>query len=260
MSSPYGDVLKQPWPSGCFPTSHATPSRQSPRPLSYSQDRRTTDGQLDKPKHLPPFNTFPMATAVATKPLNVLISGSGIAGSVFVYWLLKAQPKASITIVERAPSPRLTGASVDIRSSAVDIIKWMGMEQEIRNNCTGEEGMSWVDTHGKSFATFRSTGSTDFQSMTSEYEIHRGALASIFLRPSEDKIKMIFDETVDHFSQRDDGKVDVSFTKSKDTTTYDLLVAADGLSSRIRGQMLNAKSREQIHVSHPYKTLLYIPR
>ncbi|KAK5175755.1 uncharacterized protein LTR77_000895 [Saxophila tyrrhenica] len=184
---------------------------------------------------------------MAAEPLNVLVSGSGIAGSVFAFWLLKAQPKANVTIVERAPSPRLTGASVDIRSSAVDIIKWMGMEPEIRANSTGEEGMAWVDTNGKPFATFRSTGRTDYQSMTSEYEIHRGTLAKIFLTPSEDKIKMIFAETVDHYTQCDDGKVDVTFTKSKDTKTYDLLVAADGLSSRIRGQMLNTKPREQIH-------------
>jgi 2-polyprenyl-6-methoxyphenol hydroxylase-like FAD-dependent oxidoreductase len=68
--------------------------------------------------------------------LNILISGSGIAGSVYAFWLLRAYPNANITIVERDPSLRLTGASVDIRSSAVDIIKWMGAEQEIRTQTT----------------------------------------------------------------------------------------------------------------------------
>jgi hypothetical protein len=43
---------------------------------------------------------------------KILISGSGIAGSSFAHFLLKAYPKANITIVERAPSLRLTGASV----------------------------------------------------------------------------------------------------------------------------------------------------
>lgn len=43
---------------------------------------------------------------------KVLISGSGIAGSVFAFCLLRAFPKANITIVERAPGLRLTGASV----------------------------------------------------------------------------------------------------------------------------------------------------
>lgn len=72
---------------------------------------------------------------------KVLISGSGIAGGVFAHWLLRACPKAQITIVERDAAMRLTGASVDIRSNAVDIIKAMGAEPEIRKQSTKEEGM-----------------------------------------------------------------------------------------------------------------------
>jgi 2-polyprenyl-6-methoxyphenol hydroxylase-like FAD-dependent oxidoreductase len=80
---------------------------------------------------------------------KVLISGSGIAGSVFAFCLLRAYPKAHITIVERAPSLRLTGASVDIRSNAVDIIKWAGVEPQIREASTKETGMSFVNTDGR---------------------------------------------------------------------------------------------------------------
>jgi 2-polyprenyl-6-methoxyphenol hydroxylase-like FAD-dependent oxidoreductase len=80
---------------------------------------------------------------------KVLISGSGIAGSVFAFALLRAYPKANITIVERAPSLRLTGASVDIRSNAVDIIKWAGVEQQIRDASTKEAGMSFVNSDGR---------------------------------------------------------------------------------------------------------------
>lgn len=177
---------------------------------------------------------------------KILISGSGIAGSVLAYWLLRAYPKANITIVERSPSLRLTGASVDIRSSAVDIIKWMKSEEEIRKHTTNEEGMQWVDAKGKPFATLLATGRTDIQSFTSEFEIFRGALANIFIKPSLDKIKLIFDETVDKYDQHDDGVV-VTFTNGKKPEKYDLLVAADGLGSKIRGHMLNTKPREQVH-------------
>ena len=58
-------------------------------------------------------------------------------------------------------------------------------------------------------------------------------------------MKLIFDESVESFEQRDGG-VSVTFAKNKEVKTYDLLVAADGLGSRIRGQMLNSKPREQI--------------
>jgi len=178
--------------------------------------------------------------------LNILISGSGIAGSVFAFWLLRAYPNANITIVERDPSLRLTGASVDIRSSAVDIIKLMGAEQEIRKQSTNEEGIQFVEANGNPVATLRATGRSDIQSVTSEFEIFRGALANIFIDPIIKQVKLIFDESVDHFEQREDG-VAVTFAKSKEVKTYDLLVAADGFGSKIRGMMLNSKPQEQIY-------------
>src|SRR3954452_3120131 len=108
---------------------------------------------------------------MSTTPPNVLISGSGIAGSVFAFCLLRAYPSANITIVERDPALRLTGASVDIRSSAVDIIKWMKLEQEIRDQTTKEEGIQFVKSNGRGVATLRASGRTDVQSITSEFEI-----------------------------------------------------------------------------------------
>jgi len=178
--------------------------------------------------------------------LNILISGSGIAGSVFASWLLRAYPNANITIVERDPSLRLTGASVDIRSSAVDIIKWMGAEEEIRKQATNEEGMQILDANGKVAATLRATGRSDIQSFTSEFEIFRGALAKIFIDPIMKQVKLILDESVDHYDQHDDGVV-VTFAKSKEVKKFDLLVAADGFGSRIRGMMLDTKPEEQIY-------------
>jgi 2-polyprenyl-6-methoxyphenol hydroxylase-like FAD-dependent oxidoreductase len=187
-------------------------------------------------------------------PFNILISGSGIAGSVFAFWLLRAYPDAKITIVERDASLRLTGASVDIRNSAVDIIKWMGAEQAIRDQTTNEEDMQLVDGNGKAVATLKATGREDVQSFTSEFEIFRGALAKIFLDPIMKQVDLVFDESVHHFEQRND-EVVVTFAKSKDMKTYDLLVAADGLCSKIRGVMLNTSPEEQlfdegVHTTH----------
>ncbi|KAK0101983.1 hypothetical protein ONS96_005951 [Cadophora gregata f. sp. sojae] len=178
--------------------------------------------------------------------LKVLISGSGIAGSVFASCLLRAYPNANITIVERDPTLRLTGASVDIRSSAVDIIKWMGVEGEIRKKTTKEEGMQLLQENGKEIATFKATGRTDVQSITSEYEIFRGELAKIFIDPVIDQVKVIFGETVESFEEQDDGVV-VTLAKSKTVEKYDLLVAADGLRSKIRGKLLNANPADQLH-------------
>jgi 2-polyprenyl-6-methoxyphenol hydroxylase-like FAD-dependent oxidoreductase len=177
---------------------------------------------------------------------KILISGSGIAGSVFAFWLLRAYPAARITIAERAPSLCLTGASVDIRSSAVDIIKRMNAEPEIRARSTKEEGIQWVRANGSPVGTIEATGRTDVQSFTSEYEIFRGELAKIFITPVLDRVKLLFNESVERFEQEDDG-VQVAFSGSKERVKYDLLVAADGLGSKIRGAILNCSPREHIH-------------
>ncbi|KAF2805281.1 uncharacterized protein BDZ99DRAFT_511310 [Mytilinidion resinicola] len=160
--------------------------------------------------------------------------------------LISAYPNANITIVERDPSLRLTGASVDIRSSAVDIIKWMSAEQEICNHTTKEEGIQFVNANGKAVATLRATGRSDIQSVTSEFEIFRGMLTKIFIDLIITRVKLIFGESVDHFEQRNDG-VAVTFAKSKEVKMYDLLVAADSLGSKIRGMMLDSKPQEQLY-------------
>lgn len=180
------------------------------------------------------------------KPLNILISGAGIAGSSFALCLLRGYPNATITIVERAPILRLTGASVDIRNSAVDIIEWLGIEPEIRNHATGEQGIACVRADGRPFATFRATGRSDVQSITSEYEIFRGALADILFAPIRDRVRLVLNDSVERYDQVAD-KVNVTLARSQRTESFDLLVAADGLRSRTRGLMLGAPPREQIY-------------
>ncbi|PQE02975.1 hypothetical protein CJF31_00002804 [Rutstroemia sp. NJR-2017a BVV2] len=179
---------------------------------------------------------------------KILISGSGIAGSVFAFWLLRAYPRARITIAERAPSLRLTGASVDIRSSAVDIIKHMNLEPAIRARSTNEAGIQWVRADGSPVGTIEATGRTDIQTFTSEYEIFRGELANIFIAPVRDRVKLLFDESVERFEHcEDDEGVLVTFARSKERAKYDLLVAADGLGSKIRGKLFGCSPREHIH-------------
>jgi 2-polyprenyl-6-methoxyphenol hydroxylase-like FAD-dependent oxidoreductase len=177
---------------------------------------------------------------------KILISGAGIGGAVFAFWVLRAYPRASITIIERDPSLRLTGASVDIRSSAVDIIKWMGCEKAIRAAGTNEEGMQFVDSKGKGIATLMATGREDIQTFTSEFEIFRGELAKIFLEGTREKVKIVFGEMVEGYEEREDG-VEVRFKKSGEVEKFDLLVAADGFNSRLRGKMLGTKPSEQVY-------------
>lgn len=177
---------------------------------------------------------------------RILISGSGIAGSAFAHWALRAFPLAKITVLERGPGPRLTGSSIDLRSSAVDIIKYMGLEPEIRAHTTTEKGFRFVDAKGKTIATLGASGRSDVQSITSEYEIFRSDLARILLDGSKDRIALRFGDYVERYEEGVEG-VEVTYAKSRRSESFDLLVAADGVGSLIRGQLLGRPYKEQVY-------------
>lgn len=170
----------------------------------------------------------PQSTMSAPK-LKVLIVGAGIAGPCLAYWLAKTRLDISITIIERSPSPRVTGQAIDVRGPAVEIIKKMKMEDAIRSLHTTEEGTRFVDSSGNTFAEFRAGGN-----FTAEYEILRADLSRLFLEATEGlgNVQYMYGDSVKSLEQTD-RNINVSFTGgSKDT--FDLVVAADGSTSKTR--------------------------
>ena len=166
--------------------------------------------------------------------LKVLIAGAGIAGPCLAYWLAKTRLDISITIIERSPSPRATGQSIDIRGRAVEIIKAMKMEEAVRSRHTTEEGTKFVNSSGKIFAQFKAG-----DSFTADYEILRADLSQLFLDATEGlaNVQYIYGDSVRSLEQTDKA-VDVTFTGgSKDT--FDLVVAADGSTSKTRSLILD---------------------
>lgn len=102
--------------------------------------------------------------------MRVLISGSGIAGLTVAFFLAKTG--ATITIVEKAPRLLPYGQNIDIERSAVELIKKMGLMDEVRRNNTKEKGTQFIDSAGKPLAPLPvKEGSR--MSLTSEFEILR---------------------------------------------------------------------------------------
>ncbi|KUJ16973.1 flavo protein monooxygenase [Mollisia scopiformis] len=166
--------------------------------------------------------------------LKVLISGAGIAGPCLAHWLSRTHLSPSITIVERSPSPRLTGQSIDIRGPAIDIVKRMGLEDAVRERHTTEEGTRMVRSDGRSFAQFE-TGET----FTAEYEILRADLSQLFLEATQrlGNVKYVYEDSVQALEQGEKG-VDVTFNGGS-KERFDLVVAADGSTSPTRSMILD---------------------
>ena len=177
--------------------------------------------------------------------LKVLVSGAGIAGPCFAYWLSRARLDVSITILERSPTPRATGQSIDVRGRAIDIIKAMQLEEPLRARNTTEEGTVFLNSSGKPFAHFK-VG----EAFTAEYEVLRADLSQLFLGITENlsNVKYRYGDSVKSLAQTEE-KINVSFASGSEDT-FDLVVAADGGTSRTRPMILGEET-----LKDSYKTI-----
>jgi len=170
---------------------------------------------------------------------RVLVSGASVAGPAIAYWLVRAGCR--VTIVERAPSLRSAGQGIDVRDAARDVIKRMGIFDRIRDRSSHEEGMEFVDSNNRCYARFGVDKSGKGDSMTSDIEILRGELAGILFDVTKDNISYIFGDMVESMEEIDK-EVNVHFSNGTLTTAFDLVVAADGMGSKIRDLALGDAS------------------
>lgn len=170
---------------------------------------------------------------MSPRKLKVLIAGAGIAGPCLAYWLARTRLDISVTIIERSTSPRVTGQAIDIRGAAIEIVKRMKLEQALRSQHTTEEGTSFVNSSGKTFAQFNAGA------LTAEYEILRADLSELFLEATKGlgNVQYMYGDSVKSLEQTVKN-INVTFTGgSKDT--FDLVVAADGSTSTTRPLILD---------------------
>lgn len=192
--------------------------------------------------------------------LKVLVAGASIAGPMAAYWLAKAG--ARVTVIDRFPRLRTNGQSIDIRTTGVSIMRKIpGMEAAVRARTTELEGMSLARDNGRPYGTIRATRDPDQQSLLSEYEIDRGDLAQTLFDLSKDNtnIQYVFGEQIAAIQQKEngDGPVMVEFANGFINSEYDLVVACDGATSRIRAIGMGGSVRDHINPINSVRVFLY---
>lgn len=189
-------------------------------------------------------------------PLKVLIVGAGIAGPALASLLQGSDPSRNITVVERFPSLRTAGQQIDLKNQAVPILKRMGLFETIKAHCVNETGVAIMDTNDQIIARFGISPSGQRRTgLTSEYELMRGDVVKVLYEASlkqhaklkeelgnKGTLTYEFGNTVEELSQDESG-VDVTFSNGN-RERYDLVVAADGQSSRIRRLAFGSKEND----------------
>ncbi|KAH7375456.1 oxidoreductase [Plectosphaerella cucumerina] len=168
--------------------------------------------------------------------LRVLICGGGIAGPVLGFWLAKLGH--DVTILERSPNLRAQGQQIDIRGQAVEVCRRMGVLDTIRSKVVDEDGLCFEDIYCRKKAVLlaNKTGQ-GAQTFTSEFEMMRGELCRIFYEASRTVgVSYRFGAMVTSLGQDEKG-VDVTFSDGT-SDRYDLVVGADGQSSKTRSMII----------------------
>ncbi|GAA0381220.1 FAD-dependent monooxygenase [Streptomyces blastmyceticus] len=168
---------------------------------------------------------------------DVLISGGGIAGPALAYWLRTAG--FTVTVVERAPSPRPGGQTVDLRGAGRTVVERMGLMDRARELSVDQRGLAFVDASGRVTARMPAD-SFGGEGIVSEIEILRGDLGRLMYESTLPGTEYLFDDTVTGLVQDDDG-VDVTFEKAA-PRRFGLVVGADGLHSVVRALAFGPES------------------
>jgi 2-polyprenyl-6-methoxyphenol hydroxylase-like FAD-dependent oxidoreductase len=173
---------------------------------------------------------------------RVLISGASIAGPALAHWL--ARRGAEVTVVEQAPGLRPGGQAVDARGVAKEVIRRMGLDEQVRAACTDTRGAYTVDADGTVLETY-SAEDDGGDGYIADIEILRGDFAQILYDDTRDRVEYLFGDRISELVQDDDG-VDITFAGGT-SRRFDLVVGADGLHSPLRSMVFGP--REQ-HVRH----------
>ena len=168
--------------------------------------------------------------------MRVLISGAGIAGLTVAYWLRRYG--FTPTIVERAPSLLTGGYKIDVRGTALQVLRRMGIHDAVVAASADMQGALLVDKNGNVINEM--TGDAFGHRVDEDLEIVRGTLCQVLMDHILDT-EFIFDDSIRAISQSSD-RVQVEFTKNS-PREFALVVGADGLHSNVRAIAFGDKSR-----------------
>ena len=163
-------------------------------------------------------------------PPRALISGASIAGPALAFWLARAGWQ--VTLVERAAHVRGGGYPIDLRGTAVEVVKRMGIYDEVRKNQVGRRSTRILNPRGRCIATIDVSADVLNNDETGDVELPRGSLAVVLYEHTRNIVEYVFNDSVATIDAGRD-HVDVTFVSGR-VGSFDVVIGADGIHSTTR--------------------------
>jgi 2-polyprenyl-6-methoxyphenol hydroxylase-like FAD-dependent oxidoreductase len=169
---------------------------------------------------------------------SVLISGASFAGLSTAFWMSRLGYE--VTVVEIARGLRRGGTAVDIKGNTVDIVRRMGLFDQIRANRLSLSEWRFKNERDE---TVRSLvlRAEDQAPSDDEFEIERTVLLNLLFDTVKDRVEIVFDDSITALREVSGG-IDVSFAKGAERT-FDLVFGCDGIHSAVRKLWFGDESR-----------------
>jgi 2-polyprenyl-6-methoxyphenol hydroxylase-like FAD-dependent oxidoreductase len=168
------------------------------------------------------FRTAPRRTA--------LISGASIAGLALAYWLNRYG--YAVTVIEKAATPRPGGYPIDIRGTALEVVRKIGILPQLRDAHIDLRRLTFLDGDGSEVTSLHPHSVTGGVA-GHDLEVRRGDLTDALYTAVRDDAEFLFNDSIDILDQSGHG-VDVTF-RGGGRRTFDVVVGADGMHSHTRG-------------------------
>ncbi|QKV96119.1 FAD-dependent monooxygenase [Streptomyces sp. NA02950] len=172
---------------------------------------------------------------------KVLISGAGIAGPALAFWLNRYG--CAVTVVEKAGALRDGGYPIDVRGTALEVVRRMGILPRLRDAHIDLRRLTFLDGDGGEVASvnpYTLTGGVAGRDL----EVRRGDLTGALYTAVRDDVEFLFNDSIDALDQSSGHGVDVTF-RGGGRRTFDMVFGADGLHSRTREFLFGPE--EQFH-------------
>jgi 2-polyprenyl-6-methoxyphenol hydroxylase-like FAD-dependent oxidoreductase len=169
---------------------------------------------------------------------TILISGAGIAGPALAFWLHRHG--FAVTVVEQAHTVRSGGYPIDVRGTALEVVRRMGILPRLRELHVDTRRLTFLDADGGLVASpplqaiLRGDDNRDI-------EVRRGDLTQVLYALVRDTVEFVFDDSIDSLDQHAHG-VEVTFGSGVQRS-FDLVVGTDGLHSRTRALVFGPEEK-----------------